>query len=233
MTDQQSDEEVFPRPIYDEGGNYTIRKGAKYRVDDRRIRELAEIDYARRDIEAAHEMVAACAEDEIELLHERALWVAAVVMYGKPFKANYARTEFNARAFITQKLAGRALELHEVLMRYRDWMFAHDDGLGESKALEIYLPHVPPRSSLEVGLWRAGGRVISLGQDIARELEPHFAMVRGLFFEHEKKRRNEIAEELIRTRFAGMNVLGVSVQESLDVNIETVLAMASAPRSER
>ncbi|KFN45383.1 hypothetical protein N790_10000 [Arenimonas malthae CC-JY-1] len=58
-------------------------------------------------------------------------------------------------------------------------------------------------------------------------------MVRGLFFEHEKKRRNEIAEELIRTRFAGMNVLGVSVQESLDVNIETVLAMASAPRSER
>ena len=224
-----ADEEVFPRPVYDESGAYTIRTGAAYRVDDPRIRELAEIGYARWDVKAAHEMVQACAEDKIESLYARGLWVAAVVTYGKPFGRNKARTVFNATDFLAQRLEGRALELHEVLKRYRDWMFAHDDGLGECKALDIYLPCVPPQSAFDIGLYRAGSRVISLGQNIAREFEPHFASVYQLLKDHEDRRRKEIAAELLRTKFAGMEVLGVAAKEPLDVEIESVLSMMAAP----
>lgn len=224
-----SNEDVFPRPIFNENGEYTIRKAAPYRVNDSRIRELAEIGFAPRDVGSALEMMRACSKDDIESLHAQGLWIASVVTYGKPFGRNKARTKFKAQDFLETRLQGRALELHAVLKRYRDWMFAHDDGLGECKGLDIYLPHVPPHSELDIGLYRLGRRVVSLGQNIARELEPHFKLVCNLLLAHEDTRRREIAAELLRTRFSGVQVLGISTKDPLDVEIESVLTMITAP----
>ncbi|MFZ5635926.1 MAG: hypothetical protein ACOY82_05000 [Pseudomonadota bacterium] len=222
----------FPRAVYDDDGGYTIRKAAIYRVDDPRIRELAEIGYARRDLERAHQLIEACTEDDLDAVHgllEEALCTAAIVTYCKPFGRNNARTEFKPDQFLKGALTEESLKLHEYVKRCRDWMIAHDDGLGETKALGIFLPGSPPRSTFEIGLHSSGRRVVALGQDIARRLEPHFAQVRDLFQAHEDSRREEIATDLLRSRFAGMRIHGFASEDRLDVGIETVVALAAAP----
>jgi hypothetical protein len=228
------DDQNFPRAVYDDNGSYTIRKGAIYRVDDPRIRELAEIGYARRDLERAHQLIEACTEDDLDAVHgllEEALCTAAIITYSKPFGRNNARTEFKPDQLLKHTLTGESLDLHEYVKRCRNWMIAHDDGLGETKLLGIFLPPSPPRSRLEIGLHFAGRRVVALGQDIARRLEPHFAQVRDLFQKHEDSRREEIAAELLRSRFAGMRVQGFATEDRLDVDIETVVALTAAPSS--
>lgn len=225
-------EQGFPRAVYDDDGNYTIRTGAIYRVDDLRIRELAEIGYARRDLESAHELIEAYAQADHDTVHPllgKGLCAAAVVMYVKPFGRNNARTVFKPNQLLEKHLGSDALDLHEYLKRCRDWMIAHDDGLGESKSIGIYLPPSPPRSRLELGLHFPSRRVVALGRDIATRLEPHFAQVRDLVLEHENARREEIATELLRSRFAGVQVRGVVVDEPLEVDIETVISLKAAP----
>ncbi|WP_279412161.1 hypothetical protein [Luteimonas sp. 8-5] len=218
--------------MYDDDGNYTIRTGAIYRVDDLRIRELAEIGYARRDLEKAHQLIEACAQDDLDAVHpllEESLCTAAVIMYAKPFGRNNARTIFKPDQLLKKLLKDEVLDVHEYVKRCRDWMIAHDDGLGETKSIGIYLPPSPPRSTLDMGLHFAGRRVVALGQDVARRLDPHFAQVRDLVRAHEDSRRQEIAAELLRSRFASMQVQGLATEERLEVDIETVIALRAAP----
>lgn len=228
--------ERFPRAVFDEHGAYTIRRGASYRVDDFRIRELAEIGYARRDLEQAHTLLENCIREDLDKLHpllEECLWTATIVMYSKPFGRNNARTVFKPEQLLRLHLGSEGLKLHEYIKRCRDWMIAHDDGLGESKETAIYLPPTPPRSTLEIGLHNPNPRVVALGTDIARQLEPHFAHVRELFVAHEYKRRHEIASELLSSRFAGMQLLGEAIDDPLAVDPESVLLLPPKGKSKR
>ncbi len=228
--------EQFPRDVFDEDGAYTIRKGARYCVQDDRIQELAEIGYARRDLDKAHDFVEACIADDLEDVHpllEESLWNAAIVMYWKPFGRNNARAIFKASQFVQDRLGPDGLELHEYLNRCRNWMIAHDDGLGESKAIEIYLPPSPPRSTEEIGLYSPGRRVVAMGTDIARQLEPHFAQVRDILRAHEQSRGQQISSELLASRFAGLRLQGLASDQQLAVSVESVLALCPSPPKAR
>lgn len=226
------DDETFPRDVYSREGDYTIREGAVYRVDDLRVRELAEIAFARRDLETAHNLIEACAKDDVEKVHpllEQSLCISAVIMYAKPFGRNNARTVFKPRQLLKKVCSSESLDLHEYVKRCRDWMIAHDDGLGEDKSIGIYLPPTSPRSTFDIGLHFAGRRVVALGRDIASCLEPHFAQVRDLMKVHEDARRQQIAAEFLSSRFKGVKVHGFATEDRLDVGIDAVLALMASP----
>jgi hypothetical protein len=230
------DREQFPRAVFDEHGDYTVLRGASYLVDDPALRELAAITYARRDLQQAHEFLQACTHEGLDDVHpllEQSLWSAAIVTYGKPFGRNDARSEFKPEPLIQAKLSEDGLRVHEYLKRCRDWMIAHDDGLGESKAISIYLPATAPRSILEIGLHLSNSRIVALGTDIARQLEPHFAQVRDLLLVHEESFRRKTASQLLESRFEGINLLGEAVDEPLAVDLESVLALPTTQRKKR
>lgn len=221
--------DTYPRAVFDVQGAYTVRTGASYCVEDSRARELAEIGYARRDVAKAYDFLTRCLDDndgERPGECEESLWVAAVVFYAKPFGRNDARGAFDANAFLNARLSDEGRRLHEYLRRLRHRWAAHDDGLGEDKTVAIYLPPSPPRSSLEIGMHGPARRVISLGTDIARQLEPHVAWVRNVLLAHEDQRRETIARELIATRFDGLCLTGVATPAPLAVDIDSVLALS-------
>lgn len=220
--------DTFPRAVFDAQGTYTVQTGASYCVEDSRVRELAEIGYARRDVAKAYDFLTRCAEESASERPgecEESLWVAAVVFYAKPFGRNDARGAFDANAFLNAHLSDEGRRLHQYLRRLRHRWAAHDDGLGEDKTVAIYLPPSPPRSILEIGLHAPARRVISLGTDIARQLEPHVAWVRDVLLAHEDQRRNAIARELIATRFDGLRLTGVAMPAPLAVDMDSVLAL--------
>src|SRR3546814_16820981 len=59
-------------------------------------------------------------------------------------------------------------------MKLRDRMIAHDDSIGATKKLSIYLTPHEPRHPHEFGIGGGKRQVVSLGSDIAKELMPHF-----------------------------------------------------------
>lgn len=218
----------YPRPVFDASGAYTVRTGASYRVEDSRVRELAEIGYAQRDVAKAYDFLTRCLEDDESERPdkcEESLWFAAVVFYAKPFGRDDARGAFDANAFLNARMSDEGRRLHEYLRRLRHRWAAHDDGLGEDKTVAIYLPPSPPRSTLEIGMHGPARRVISLGTDIARQLEPHVAWVRDVLLAHENQRREAIACELISTRFDGLRLTGIATSTPLAVDIDSVLAL--------
>ena len=220
--------DTYPRPVFNANGAYTVRTGASYCVEDSRVRELAEIGYARRDVAKAYDFLTRCldADDSGRPGEcEESLWVAAVVFYAKPFGRNDARGAFDANAFLNTRLSDEGRRLHEYLRRLRHRWAAHDDGLGEDKTVAVYLPPSPPRSIFEIGMHGPVRRVISLGTDIARQLEPHVAWVRDVLLAHENQRREEIARELVPTPFDGMRLTGVATTAPLAVDIDSVLAL--------
>lgn len=220
--------DTYPRAVFDAHGTYTVRTGASYCVEDSRVRELAEIGYARRDVAKAYDFLTRCLDDndgERPGECEESLWVAAVVFYAKPFGRNDARGAFDANAFLNARLSDEGRRIHEYLRRLRHRWAAHDDGLGEDKTVAIYLPPSPPCSSLEIGMHGPARRVISLGTDIARQLEPHVAWVRDELLAHENERREAIARELITTRFDGLRLTGIATSTPLAVDIDAVLAL--------
>lgn len=218
----------FPRAVFDADGTYTVRTAGSYLVDDSRVRELADIGFARRDLAKAYEFLARCADDddnERSGEFEESLWVAAVVFYAKPFGRNYARGAFDATAFLNSRLSDNGRRLHEYLLRLRHRWAAHDDGLGEDKTIAIYLPPSPPRSFIEIGLQGPARRVISLGAGIARQIEPHVAWVRDILAEHETQRRDAVARELVATRFRNLQLMGTALSAPLAVDIDSVLSL--------
>jgi hypothetical protein len=220
--------DAFPRYVCDASGGYAVLTGASYLVDDPRIRELAEIGYARRDVAKAYDFLTQCLLDDDDGHSgecEEALWVAAVVFYAKPFGRNDARGAFDANAFLKPRFSDEGQRLHEYLRRLRHRWAAHDDGLGEDKTVAIYLPPSRPRSLLEIGLHGPVRRVISLGTDIARLLEPHVGWVRDVLAAHENQRREQIGRELITTQFAGVRLTGIATSTPLAVDIDSVLAL--------
>lgn len=221
------DNEKFPRAVFDANNVYTVRIGASYIVDDPRIRELAEIGYARRDLERAHEFVAACAsyDENQHILLEQSLWSAAIVSYARPFGKNNARKFFEAEAFVRARLDPVGLRRHNYIRRCRDKWIAHDDGLGESKTVAVYLPPSPPRSRHEIGLHFPGSRVVSLGADIALALAPHIARIRDLIVDHENEFRDRVGADLVANRFAGMQIEGLAVEDELVEDFQSILRL--------
>jgi hypothetical protein len=218
----------FPRTVYDASGAYTVRTGGSFLVGDLRARELAEIGYARRDVAKAYDFLARCLDDDDSERPgecEESLWVATVVFYAKPFGRNDARGAFDANAFLNARLNDEGRRFHEYLRRLRHRWAAHDDGVGEDKTIAIYLPPSPPRSFLEIGMQGPARRVISLGTDIARQLEPHVAWVRDILAAHENQRRDAIARELMATRFHGLRLTGLASSAPLAVDIDSVLGL--------
>lgn len=218
----------FPRPVFDANGTCTVRTADSYLVDDSRLRELADIGYARRDLAKAYDFLARCLDEEGgggSGEFEESLWVATVVFYAKPFGRNYARGAFDANAFLNARLSDDGRRLHEYLRRLRHRWAAHDDGLGEDKTVAIYFPPSPPQSFLEIGLHTPARRVISLGTEIARQVEPHVAWVRDILAAHETQRRDAIARELIATRFHNLQLMGIASSASLAVDIDSVLGL--------
>lgn len=95
-------QEEYPRTVYNEAGSYTIERAGSYDVASPSIERFAAITYMRRDLERAHEMIAACCNDELDdqdSLIAQSLWIGAIVMYGKVFKRSDARPGFNATPF--------------------------------------------------------------------------------------------------------------------------------------
>lgn len=222
--------------MFDEDGCYTILRAGSYVVADLRVKVLAEITYMRRDLDRAYEFIAACAAENFDDLHpllEESLWNSSIVMYGKVFTASGARENFDPTTFVKAHLGPEALRVHEYVMRIRNWMIAHDDGLGETKELCIYLPLAAPQTRWEVGLQAGGQRVVALGSDIAKQLEPHFQEVRDLFFEHENAERERLGAELVRSQFSGLDLIGPALNPPLEVDIASVLAMPARPRPKR
>ncbi|MCZ8166595.1 hypothetical protein [Silanimonas sp.] len=218
----------FPRPVFDANGTYTVRTADSYLVDDSRVRELADIVYARRDLAKAYDFLARCLDEDGSGRSdefEEALWVATVVFYAKPFGRNHARGAFDANAFLNERLSDDGRRLHEYLRRLRHRWAAHDDGLGEDKTVAIYLPPSPPQSFLELGLHAQARRVISPGTEIARQVEPHVAWVRDILAAHETQRRDAIARELIATRFHNLQLMGIASSAPLAVDLDSVLRL--------
>jgi len=143
-------------------------------------------------------------------------------MYGKVFKRSGARRGFNATEFIRQKLMREALDRHDYLIALRDQMIAHDDGIGESKELSIYLAEQAPTYALAIGVSVGNRRVVSLGTDIAREVEPHFGYVAKIFSEIEALTRDELLRGFLVTRFAEVTLLGPSMEKPLQVDMSSV-----------
>ena len=56
-------DDTYPRAVFDAHGTYTVRTGASYCVEDSRVRELAEIGYARRDVAKAYDFLTRCLDD--------------------------------------------------------------------------------------------------------------------------------------------------------------------------
>lgn len=200
----------FPRSVYTKDGRYTVHLGQQFEVQDIRVKRFASIVAAVRDLALAHEYIVGCCDDELDDLHpllSQAMCTAAVINYAKPFTSNHAREPgrwLELDSLLKKESGGR----HERLMTLRHGMFAHDQGISESKALSIYLPGTPPKSPLEIGVRGAPPRYVDLGSNWAKRFEPHFARALGLARELEGKAQGELCTELFETGFEGLVLLG-------------------------
>jgi hypothetical protein len=148
---------------------------------------------------------------------EQALWIAAVVRYGRIFKRNNARKAFKAEEFIAAKLNALEKQQHSHMLMLRDKMFAHDDGVGEDKSLCLSLPPKPPKHWLEVGAPVSEWRVISLGTDIATKLLPLLGKVQQALEKEREAERDRVLHQLWTTRFEGVTLLGLHTKEEPDL----------------
>lgn len=233
MNGQERDR-TFPRTVFDESGAYTVRESSHFVVDSSLIQRFAEITYARRDLETALRMLNACAADRAGddgSLVEQSLWISAVIMYGKPFKASRGRKRFDAKTLVTGALDADGLDWHEYLLNLRDKMIAHDDSLGESKLLGLALHGYPPRHVYDVGIGGGRRRVTSMGTDIARELTPHVEHVTALLTQYESEERVRSIRELIQSGFADVVLRGPYEDKELDVSRRGVLDRFGRHRS--
>jgi hypothetical protein len=217
----------FPRKVFDETGAFTVGEPSRFLVSSPLIQHFAEITYARRDLQTALEMVRICAE-ELELEDdspiEQSLWISSIIMYCKPFKRSNARKHFDAKGFIEGALDADGLNRHEYLLNLRDKMLAHDDSLGESKLLTLFLLRQAPKHVHEVGIGGGMKRVVSMGTDIARDLTPHFECVSNLLADYEAQERDRTVQQLIQHGFNDVTLLGHYKDEELDVSQQGVLA---------
>ena len=222
-----SGNQAFPRTVFDDNGHFTINEASNFFVSSQLIERFASITYARRDLDTAVEMIKACAEDAESYDDspiEQSLWIGSVIMYCKPIKTSRARKRFDAKGFIEGVLDADGLERHEYLINLRDKMIAHDDGLGESKLLGLFLNDRPPTHVHEVGIGGGMKRVVSLGTDIAQDLTPHFENVANLFAEHESTERVRTIQLLLQSNFSDVTLLGIHKEDALDVSQSAVLA---------
>ena len=224
----------FPRPVFDETGAYTISEAGLFEVDAPSIQRYHELVFAIRDIQSAHMMMQQCCRDDLDNLHpyfEQSLWIGAVILYGKPFKGNNARPSFDASEFVREHASDDMRDRHHYLITLRDKMIAHDDGLGECKQVAIGLPHRQPEHPVEIGIDPPNPRVISLGWDIARELEPHFTAMLRLFQDHRNQMREETIQNLFQTNFSGVMLLGPAKEAMLEVGMDSVHQRWPRPHS--
>ena len=217
----------FPCPVLDEAGTY--KWSGNFRVSSRAIETFAILTWTRRDLTTALAMIRECCKDEWDDQDSpvsQALWWSAVIIYGKPFKRSGARKLLGrswAVDHLKTQVSAEALDLHEYLMHLRDKMMAHDDGLGERKDLVLSLPPKRPAHFVHLGIGTANRRVVSLGTDIAKQLEPHFADVERIFVRLWQQQFDAIRQLLLDTNFADVTLLGPHVEEEPLVDIQRVL----------
>lgn len=215
----------FPRPVFDESGTYTVDEAGAYEVLAPSVQRYHEVVFAIRDLRSAHEMVEQCCREDLDELHsllEQSLWVGAVILYSKPFTRNEARPLFDTREFVRSHATAAMRDRHHYLITLRNRMIAHDDALGECKQVSIGLPHRRPAHRLEVGIDPPNARVVSLGWDIAREVEPHFRAMLQLFEECRRRVRDETTQELFQTNLKEVTLLGKAKRTKLEVDPESV-----------
>ncbi|WP_457097895.1 hypothetical protein [Lysobacter sp. P5_B9] len=217
--------EHFPRPVFDESGTYTISEAGAYEVSAPSIQRYHEVVFAIRDLRSAHEMVQQCCRDDLGGLHpmlEQGLWVGAVILYSKPFKRNGARILFDAGSFVRSHAADDMRDRHHYLITLRDKMIAHDDGLGECKQVSIGLPYRQPANHFEIGIDPPNPRVVSLGSDIAREVEPHIDTMLKMFEDYRCQLREKTVRDLFQSNLQEVTVLGRATRTRLEVNLDSV-----------
>lgn len=215
----------FPRPVFDKDGVYAINEAGAYEVESPLVARYHEVVFAGRDLATAHEMVEQCCREDLDDIHpllEQSLWIGAVILYGKPFKKNNARGLFDAPAILRSRAGPEMRDLHHYLINLRDKMVAHDDGLGECKKVVVGFPARSPVHISDIGIEPVNPRVVSLGWDIAREVEPHFQAVCRLFVEYREEVRNEVLKELLRSDFQSVTLLGRAQPADLKVDIDSV-----------
>lgn len=215
----------FPRPVFDGSGTYTISEAGSYEVIATSIQRYHEVVFAIRDLRSAHEMVEQCCRDDLDDLHpllEQSLWVGAVILYSKPFTRNNARPLFDTREFVRSRATTEMRDRHHYLITLRDKMIAHDDALGECKQVTIGLPYRKPVSRLEIGIDPPNPRVVSLGWDIAREVEPHFRDMLELFEDCRCNMREETTQNLFQTQLQEVTLLGPAKRTTLEVDPDSV-----------
>lgn len=213
--------DIFPRSVFDSSGQYTISEGAAYEVNDPRINRYAAIVYARRDLQHAMEFIEVCCDNEIDEIHpalEQAAWTAALVNYAKPFSKSNARSPKKLTE-LSELFDDGTRASHLELLDLRDKMFAHDDGLGESKLVSLYLPSRPPRSHMEVGIGVGTWRVLGLGQDRAKLFLPHFAHVLCLCTALERQVEAEVKSSLVSSAFSGISLLGLAREDQPNADV--------------
>src|SRR3546814_19009454 len=87
-------------------------------------------------------------------------------------------------------------------MKLRDRMIAHDDSIGATKKLSIYLTPHEPRHPHEFGIGGGNRQVVSLGSDIAKELMPHFEWMVTHFTKLEAPIRAAAQRTMLATQFS-------------------------------
>jgi hypothetical protein len=227
LTETEMPAARFPRPVFDESGAYSIKQAGAYEATAPSIERYYEVAFATRDLRSAHEMVAQCCRDDLDSLHpllEQSLWISAVILYSKPFKRNNARARFDAAGFIRLHSTEEARDIHHYLITLRDKMIAHDDALGECKQISIWLPNKQPTHRLEIGIEPINPRVVSLGWDIAREMEPHFRATLKLLEDYRHQLSEKTTTDLIRSKFSEVSLIGPARKTSLRVDPRSVTA---------
>lgn len=215
-----------PRTVFDESGTYTISEAGLYEVTSRSVQKYHEVVFATRDLRTAHEMVEECCRTDLDRTHpllEQSLWISAVISYSKPFKTNNARQLFDAKEFVRSNADGEMLNRHHYLITLRDKMIAHDDALGEGKQVTIGLPYREPKNHLEIGIDPTSPRIVSLGSNIAREVEPHFRSILKIFNDYRNQLREDTLRNLVDSKFREVTVIGRAKEVALDVSQEGVI----------
>lgn len=223
-------EEHFPRTIYDESGRYTVSRYGQYEVKSPLIERYAAVVYIRRDLDSALEMVRACAAEQScpgSPVARRCLWISAVVTYGKAAKRGGGRDAFDVKEYAEHHFDKERMRMHKYVLKLRDKMIAHDDSIGATKRLGIYLtPHMPGHPH-EFGIGGGNRQIVSLGSDIAKQLVPHFEWMTTHFAKLETTIRMEAQKTMLDTKFSDVVLLGPYVEEDMDVTIEGLVGPSS------
>lgn len=227
--EQIDQEERFPRAIYDESGRYTVSTYAHYEACSPLIERYAAVVYIRRDLDDALEMIRACATEKScpqSTMARRCLWISAVVTYGKAVRYGGGRKAFAIREYIERHFDKERMRMHTYVLRLRDKMLAHDDSVGSTKKIGIYLTPHEPRHSYDFGIGGGNRQIVSLGTEIAQQLVPHFEWMAAHFAKLETMIRAEVQKTLLNTRFSDVVLLGPYMEEDLDVTIEGLIGPA-------